>query len=1650
MNPAKDLNNKSPGHQYDLDLVLEALLYHLRSYPQKKEEIKKHCRRLSGFLSTSTDKIDFDKIKCILPLLKKSKGEIKDELFPVCSRLTARLTDPWMFIEDLFTADDEEILMSAVDLFGRLISEEIIKVDERITGYLAVKQDSNYSLYKSAKVMGKLASVLDEVTKLDEIFIGDKNSSCRILAAKLLDALGRQPDENTAEILLGKEAADFLSPYLEYTRAAYLDLYSLIPYTVKSRQVVHCLIECEKICGKDILKEVIAKLGWQNLNSEISVKLYYSLSYNESIPLFLSANEALILEAAGYKRTSEVFLFTASAGLTYDKSSMDNDISPVALFRKYNLAQASLLGAILDVAPLTVSKVNNIISKLDKIVEDYIKLFQKYSEECSIIPDVYQSIKSKILKGIEEDAGRTHLSADVTRLVQMFENPFTLGEVHTLHGLKRYLHQKGLQLGFKLVDQSRSPTRSISIVLASENRVLSVIKKINYANFEPDPEDEFLHKQYLYPVIIVVDGFARQILHGAENFPLVNIFCYGNEVHYFVWFRNHPVFIRIDFSPPLQGGMIDLQYFGVSNYELADHPNLSLDAIKYFFRNMEFDVELEGTHIHARYDKERALDIKQLCERAEYLFSLAPYLMDLDWIIGSLNMGMDVKQKVIKGWAELFKVWGVIPVNKILSKDRLGILQDVLITAEGESELVWNGEGSYKDRYDIRVPEGLIQKILAGVDAIGIKVFEFAEEKFSRLGQLFLEKKIFSIIRNSLDDGEIIETPEGFKKTSEDKFKKYHEAEEFTGIISGEAKQAETAAALAKVIQSLEQLLKFRTTGMVAGFKVESSLLPVLGEYLTIFVLRDHKEIIRLAFYIHGINLHIKKDRDGKLRTNASISPSELTAILRYNNYNTLNADLSADKYNEEIKGLKDQLLQHITPVNRVHIPDEKIITGLRASPGRAAGRVLLGSAGRAAGDFREHIFAASSVSPGENTIIYHSSGVIATGGGILSHAGLIATQFKKPALIISGEWKQQNGTLLLLYRTLEHDTREKKLDGYNLTMYYNFREREYQMQDGDLVVLDADNGFLQNYGQERDTITLFDNLKSLGIINEEITNVEDLKELLVLRGRKLHYRHQLEKLLKRISEPSLIKFAVQEILTGNFLDGRKSTPGERTYLLSLFEHNDKAIKPAGDFISEITCELKTRYIKAYTQAEKIIPAAQYIYEVIIPRLEVLRLYHLLKNLFPSEEDIKDIYVINSLSAIRLQELRDSFSKRVLEFTGYPDKKRFIRHLSKQIDRIDILLNASVETEEQPTETKNISDKYIITSEDGSFEFAQFTGWKAANLAEIEWLSGKGLVPPWYVVTDNVFQFLLDTNVNGSSLFETIQNILIRTDAGNKEKSMLIRKLWNSVTLPDKMKSEIIREYRKLERIYSDSKSSKKQEIFFAAVRSSSCEEDAEIAAGAGEFETYLYINGEDDLINHLNKTWSGLWTERAIHNRSAAGNENIRSHGGVIIQQMVWSRVSGVLQTINVAKGDMKEMVINAGLGLGEGIVSGAVAADQIIVSKEGDLENGPLNFSYITADKENHVVFDKKAGYGTRLMPVLYHQRFRPALEYVELCELVAAASRLESAYGYPLDIEFGIEGTKLWILQVRPVAVFLPALRETIEHYPFTNLIYQEIHR
>jgi pyruvate,water dikinase len=728
-------------------------------------------------------------------------------------------------------------------------------------------------------------------------------------------------------------------------------------------------------------------------------------------------------------------------------------------------------------------------------------------------------------------------------------------------------------------------------------------------------------------------------------------------------------------------------------------------------------------------------------------------------------------------------------------------------------------------------------------------------------------------------------------------------------------------------------------------------------------------------------------------------------------------------------------------------------------------GRALFGTEGRVPGDFDAAVLVAPSVRPEDNTFLYHARGVVSTGGGILSHAGLIATQFRKPALIVSGQWQREpDGSSTLLYHTPEYREERREVEGVEVVVFRDWREREHRLREGDLVVVDAVGGTLRVLGQERDALALEEELWRLGEAGRRLGRTADAPELLTLRGHRVRAAHQIRKILSRLADPVLARHAAHELVSGGALAGEAASRDDRAELLSVLLRNPAAGEAARDHLVDLVRDLRARHAALAEEACRRLPTAASTHEVLARRISTLRLGEALAEALsslhacgiePRAPEGAAPAGIDRLAVGRLQELRTA-RHAVLSALPVEDARR--RHLLREIERLDLVLRRPGDTDvrharqcladEDEAALAAHRDRRVVTAEEATFALHPLIGWKAANLAEVARL-GASHVPPWFAVPDRAFEEVLDAPLVGpvaearapvaSTLREGVAALLARPDLDNARKSALIRALWDGAQLPGELSREVRAAYRCLAAAAGGPGEPDDGIGPFVAIRSSAREEDAELAARAGEFETFLFVRGEEAVLEHLKRAWSGLWTERAIHNRALAGMGSERAGGGVVVQRIVWSRVSGVLQTVNVAEGEPREMVANVGLGLGEGIVSGTVAADHVVVAKEGDLEKGPLRFRYVTADKREQVVFDRRAGVGTSRVECLYHQRLRPALEYVELAELVAVAARLEAAYGYPLDIEFGIEGPRLFVLQARPVATFLSLLRETLERHP-----------
>lgn len=177
------------------------------------------------------------------------------------------------------------------------------------------------------------------------------------------------------------------------------------------------------------------------------------------------------------------------------------------------------------------------------------------------------------------------------------------------------------------------------------------------------------------------------------------------------------------------------------------------------------------------------------------------------------------------------------------------------------------------------------------------------------------------------------------------------------------------------------------------------------------------------------------------------------------------------------------------------------------------------------------------------------------------------------------------------------------------------------------------------------------------------------------------------------------------------------------------------------------------------------------------------------------------------------------------------------------------------------------------------------------------------------------------------------------------------------------------------------------------AVRSSACAEDSGAASYAGQQETFLNTVGLDAVLRNIVACWLSFFTDRAVFYRQEKGSLDDVAMA-VVVQQMVDSRTSGVLFTVDPVHGRKDRMVVEAARGLGEAVVSGEITPDHYTLARDGTVKRARL------VDAE-------------------------PVLTEAECAELARLGARLAQLQGCPQDIEWAFDqaGT-LFLLQSRPV--------------------------
>lgn len=293
-------------------------------------------------------------------------------------------------------------------------------------------------------------------------------------------------------------------------------------------------------------------------------------------------------------------------------------------------------------------------------------------------------------------------------------------------------------------------------------------------------------------------------------------------------------------------------------------------------------------------------------------------------------------------------------------------------------------------------------------------------------------------------------------------------------------------------------------------------------------------------------------------------------------------------------------------------------------------------------------------------------------------------------------------------------------------------------------------------------------------------------------------------------------------------------------------------------------------------------------------------------------------------------------------------------------------------------------------------------GGKGASLGEMT--NAKFHVPHGFVVLADTFERF----VSEAGIVDDIQAELNKVnykDTNSIDRaSNVIRDIIRKVPVPKDISDAVQEQFKKLG-------------AKFVAVRSSATAEDSKTASWAGELETYLFVT-KDNLLEQVKTCWSSLFTARAIFYRHEKKLLDTKVSVAVVVQKMVDSEISGITFTVHPVTEDQNHMIIEAGYGLGESIVSGSITPDSYVIDKKDEL------ILDVSIQKQEKMMIIKSAKGGLKWSKVPKAKQEKQKLSGPKIMELAELCIRIEKHYKHPQDIEWALEAGKLYILQSRPI--------------------------
>ena len=195
-------------------------------------------------------------------------------------------------------------------------------------------------------------------------------------------------------------------------------------------------------------------------------------------------------------------------------------------------------------------------------------------------------------------------------------------------------------------------------------------------------------------------------------------------------------------------------------------------------------------------------------------------------------------------------------------------------------------------------------------------------------------------------------------------------------------------------------------------------------------------------------------------------------------------------------------------------------------------------------------------------------------------------------------------------------------------------------------------------------------------------------------------------------------------------------------------------------------------------------------------------------------------------------------------------------------------------------------------------------------------------------------------------------------------------------------------------------------------VRSSALVEDRDGSSFAGQFESYLELEDENEFLIAVRACWAALWSTRALRYMATHDLDPADTAMAVLVQPLVAARCAGGALS-RTAEGDI---LINATWGLGSAIAQGEVAPDRYILDRDGKLKES------ITGSKQRqHAASCAHVGRSRIGASVIAPTLCLDARQATELAHLVR---RTDELMGIPVEIEWAMDERGFKLLQARPL--------------------------